>query len=181
MVSDDEHDDTTEKPKKIDRNRDSLVYDDEDDQPNAKWDRNLQRDLVAAATTAANTTTASAKLKQNTIARDGKARTQPNDKFKVFLTDDEGSSSQETKKRSADEMRKKNDTVSNTPKALISSASCKTPQPTAGTSRQYASPMRPVLTDNNLDKLKLYKPFNKLLEGVVLVISGIQVRNSDKS
>lgn len=178
LISVDEEDDTTEKQKKIDRNRDSLVYDDEDDKPNAKWDRNLQRDLVAAAaTTSATTTAATVKQKQNAIAKDGKARTQPNDKFKVFLTDDEGL--QEAKKRSADEMRKKNDAVSNTPKARIPLDVCKTPQPIASTSRMRSvSPTRPFLTHNNKpEKSKVYKPFNKLLEGVVLVISGIQVSN----
>lgn len=155
-----------------------MVYDDEDDKPNEKWDRNLQRDLVSAAANAATTSAATVKQKQNAIARDGKARTQPNEKFKVFLTDDdEGSSSQETKKRSADEMRKKNDAVPNTQKARTLVDAYKTPQPTASTSRMRSvSPTRPVLTDKKPEKPKVYKPFNKLLEGVVLVISGIQVK-----
>lgn len=165
LFSDDEED-STEKPKKVDRNRDSLVYDDEDDKPNAKWDRNLQRDLVAAA-----------KQKQSASAKDGKARTQPNDKFKVFLTD-ELSSSQEAKKRTADEMRKKKEPVSNAAIAQTPLAAGKTAQPTASTSHKNASPTRPILTDKKPEKEKVYRPFNKLLEGVVLVISGIQVRSS---
>lgn len=177
--SDSDEDDEAKavRKKKINRDHDALLYTEDDDKPDKRMDKKLQRDK------------AERERKENA----SKSRTEDRTagKFKVFLSDD----SEKGKKISTDKNCQRDSKIEIKPKEITtpkqkrdaqepSSSGSKTtrysPVAMKTTPKRLSSPIRhePVLKKNKVEVVKNYKPFNKLLEGVVLVISGIQVNSS---
>lgn len=164
-----------EKPKRVDRNRMALVYDSDDEKPNEILDKKMQRDIAEQEKANIKSTTKNTdKNKANSKATDDKemSRTEKrsSEKFKDFLADDNSKNNGSSK------------TTLNTPKATSSDAKNDRFSPIASTSSRKRSLLLEATSseksrESPLKKAKkeiVYKPFGKLLEGVVLVISGIQ-------
>lgn len=166
-------DDDGERIKRLDRNRDALLYDESDDQPSEVLERRLQRDQEA---------------REKKLKDEAKAKEQKLAKAKEkLLTDNKGgsgrgSSSSTTLSRTQDHVSEKfKEFLSADQPTILPS----TPSSVAGSSRKRLSSPPPVRTETPSKKKcggdikkkikKKSKPFNSLLNGVVLVISGIQV------
>lgn len=150
-----------------DRNRDSLLYDDEDDNTSIpKLEKKINEDkeriqrekeeLLAKKKT---TTTP----KANTSRDNSRKMEASVTKFKNFLVGDKAmTKNDKNEDAEAEETSPKKDTKVVTGNKRISSPGAKSDEPL---NKKRKSEEKPVS----------YKPFNELLEGVVLVISGIQV------
>ncbi|XP_055636700.1 DNA repair protein XRCC1 [Toxorhynchites rutilus septentrionalis] len=201
-------DDDEEVAKPINRNRDSILYDKDDDKPNERLDKKLTEDRNRQKKEYEDKMN---KEKQNRSLKE----TKPNlhntsaSKFKNFLFDDPVPKDQVISK-----VEHKVPSASNNVKGSPQSVPVK-PQPDKrlpednrkknvqehkpveferkkrGSDCGVANSVSPIskkpklqLADDKEDttkrrKMPLYKPFNKLLENVVLVISGIQ--NPDRA
>lgn len=132
------------------RNRSELMYEDEDDKPNEKLDKIIQKEkerLEREKNEKKNSEKNSEKNRNNNKRHD--------------------STSSSTSKAS------KNDSV----RVSASNDSHRSAASTSKTKRQSSPISAPPVKKMKETKERTYKPFHKLLEGVVLVISGIQVRH----
>lgn len=203
-------DDDEEVVKPLNRNRDSLLYDKDDEKPNERLDKKLAEDRnrqlkEKKAKTNKGHHNSSLKEKKESLHNTSAS------KFKNFLSDDPAPKEQSVSRVKPNVPSAANDELTSSHSASGNLQSTK-PAPKANDSNvdrvqkrsverepkkrssEYSnvsasssSPMRKrsklQLTDDEEDTRKqkkrpLYKPFNKLLENVVLVISGIQVQNS---
>lgn len=147
----DDEDVTTKK----NRNRSELMYEDEDDKPNERLDKIIVKERERLE-----------REKNERKNSDDKKRNSKATKAGVATDDRSGASSSQVTAKTAS----KNDTP-NRP-----SSSRESDRPTA---KRQSSPVAAV-TPPPVKKVKstrerTYRPFRKLLDGVVLVISGIQV------
>lgn len=158
-VSDSEEDDEAKaaRKKKINRDHDALLYTEDDDKPNEKLDKKLQRD----------------KAERERKDKSSKSRTQERtvDKFKDFISDDSDEIKPKEIKTPKQQTRRDSQPSTSINTARFSPIVKKT------TPKRLSSPIQrePEPKKNKIEIPKMYKPFNKLLEGIVLVISGIQV------
>lgn len=169
-----------EKPKRVDRNRMALVYDSDDEKPNENLEKKLQRDIAEREKAKIKPTTRVSDKPNPTQKSEDKetSRTEKrtSEKFKDFLGDDQSKPNVSTA------------TTVKTPKVLSSDANkLDRFSPIASTSsrkrsiledrtpeRSQESPLKKAKVSAPIKKETVYKPFGKLLDGVVLVISGIQ-------
>lgn len=183
-------------PKRADRNRQAIMYDSDDEKPNERLDRKLQHDRLEREKQAAavKTTPANRKLSADS-AQQQRSRTteRSSSKFQDFLAADvvnvvvstptTASSSSAHRPASAATKTESNQRFS--PIANTSMSRKRTLSPTgsvtAAATQQtplkksrstYATAVAAVAPVSR--PVRTYKPFHKLLEGVVLVISGIQ-------
>uniref|UniRef100_A0A1Q3F068 Putative dna repair protein n=1 Tax=Culex tarsalis TaxID=7177 RepID=A0A1Q3F068_CULTA len=183
---DDEQEETTPKPR--DRNRDALLYDKDDDKPNEKLERKLAEER-ARKQREADAKAPKEQRERSLSEKKEKLHDTSASKFKNFLFDEPEASSEkkprkdEEAKRSRDREkqqrspeRKKRPTESSSSRERTSAAGTESKKPKLDKleldrdrDREVESKRKPVT----------YKPFNKLLEKVVLVISGIQ--NPDRA
>lgn len=190
---DDEIEETAAKPRN--RNRDALFYDKDDDKPNEKLERKLAEDR-AQKQREIDAKKEKEQRERSFLEKKEKLHDTSATKFKNFLFDEpesspkeskestkktpsekdrrkdaEGNRSRDREKKSSPEERKKRPTESASGSRDRSSASTdrKKPRLDKDQDREEESSRKPVT----------YKPFNKLLEKVVLVISGIQ--NPDRA
>lgn len=156
------NDEGNEEPIRLDRNRMDLVFGEEEDKPNEKVEMMIQKDkerlekeLAARRTSNGSKRLSSSDLQSKSIKK---------------IKYDSFSSSDEEKKASKNSKdKRKIESTSATPKT--SSETKKPP-----TKLQNKTSLQKVdVAENVKCKKLLYKPFNKLLEGVTIVISGIQV------
>lgn len=146
---------------KINRNRTELLYEDEDDAPNEKLDKIIQKEKERLEREKNEKKDAEKKRseKKNGPADERIKKTQSKD--------------------SADKDRPSTSKGAKDDKSKQASERKQSESPAPGTSKnkRQSSPIRDVVAVKKLKETKdrKYKPFHKLLEGVVLVISGIQV------
>lgn len=190
VPTDDEQDDgdngdgePKERIKRLDRNRDELLYDDNDDQPNEAADRKLKRDRDAReARVAQEKAKEEKKIKAKQEATkdkkaDSKAIEEKKNKAKEDATKDKKAdnkaSTSRTEDRTSDRFKDflNDDVVPTTPVAGPSRKRLSTPPPV-----RTETPCKKKRNDKTAKNKKTKtKPFQTLLNGVVLVISGIQV------
>ncbi|XP_055546758.1 DNA repair protein XRCC1 [Wyeomyia smithii] len=206
----DDDDDEEEVPKLLNRNRESLLYDEEDDKPNAKLEKKLmeersrkEREKLAKE---------SKELRDRALAeKKEKLHDTSSSKFKDFLIDAPASSSSTQVTPSRTNKKTPSPTKTNNCKPLVSPeqkrhdskehhkhddrgrernkrssetfgnrardedrSAAKKPKRQQSVDRQETGAI-----SNKKGNVPIYKPFNKLLENVVLVISGIQ--NPDRA
>lgn len=156
------------KPKPSRNRTTGLVYEDEDDEPNEKLQKKLDKDK------AAKEKERDAKTPKLLVQREKSPASKS--KFLSFIDDDEPKidkqrSSSSSKSSSND---KKHSSKHLSPSRKHSSPSSKhlTPSKKPSTSRDKKTPDKKYSTENKSPKNVTYKPFNKLLEGVVFAFSG---------
>lgn len=185
-LKENEKDESTTKPR--DRNRESLLYEDDDlNTSNPKLEKLIDKDMERIRLQqedAAKSKKKSAVNQSSSSNRNEKKMEASAQKFKTFLD----SSIESTPKR--DEKKANGDLNNTLPSASTSKASTpakidvKIQTPVQSSKRPSSAH---TSTDENSAKKKRssisstklvnYKPFGKLLEGVVIGISGIQVMN----
>lgn len=143
----------------------AIVYDSDDEKPNEKLDTKLQHDISEREK-------AKAKSDANNLSRTDKTRS---DKFKDFLNNEESKTSTfaPSKKDIASKPVIQDQKVDRF--SPIASTSRKRTLPISPSNKPQDSSLKKKKADEPISKETIYKPFAKLLEGVVLVISGIQV------
>lgn len=155
-----------EKPKN--RNRNELMYEEEDDCSNEKMEKKIRRDREQSAKNEHSKQTVTAEVSSHDFSGfldDGKAQ---GSSPKVSRKDDS--------KKGLDKPRPEKNQKAVTPKAIRPDIKPGY-TPVARTSFKRDATTPPPHTSASTKKPRLetvYKPFNKLLENVVLVISGIQ-------
>lgn len=165
--SDDEEDDT-----RVDRNRDKILYNDEDDAPNQKLEKKIAGDF-ARKSYVDNKIDTSEKMKSSSS------------KFKEFIDLDVTVESEppKEKKTSAFYPKLSSPAVVRSPSSSSSSLFKKHSSSPASSSSSTNTlrlptkkrPSSPLTNENKKPKINvIYRPFNKLLDGVIYVISGIQ-------
>lgn len=149
-----------EKPKPLDRNRMDLLFGDEDDKPNEKYDKKIQQDKERREKELDDKKTPSSK-RLSTSGIENKT-------IKKMKLDDE-----EAPKTPKEKDKKK---AESTPGSSKTSSDRKHFDSPKTYTKDSPKPQKKAEVDENDNrKPKVYKPFNKLLEGVTIVISGIQV------
>lgn len=155
--------DDNEVVNKKDRNRSELMYEDEDDKPNEKLDEIILKEkerLEREKSEKKNSEKKAGNKKEYSLEVN-------KNKLKDVVDNESNSSLASTSKMS------KNDAKPHS----VSDESKSTDRPSASKNKRQSSPIDvPVVKRMKETKEPVYKPFYKLLEGVVLVISGIQVR-----
>ncbi|XP_065084161.1 DNA repair protein XRCC1 [Ochlerotatus camptorhynchus] len=212
----DDDDDGEDDAKSLNRNRESLLYDKDDDKPNEKLEKKIAEDR-ARQQREKDAKVEKEKRDRSLSEKKGKTHDSSAPKFKDFLFDDppvskNHSSEKKSKESSASEdkrhrsrspqangsspdkhQRKRRDSKEDDhrEKKSFSDARQKRPSESPATTKNQPSSSgkersaskRPKLQfsddeeearEKSKRKPATYKPFNKLLENVVLVISGIQ-------
>lgn len=146
---------------KKNRNRSELMYEEEDDEPNEKLDKVILKERERLERE--KNEKKKSEKKQNVHKKESPAQEVKKNKFKD--SDKKDSSSASASERAKNVLSKL-------------SISDESDGPSTSTSKRNSSPILvpPPVKRMKPTKERTYKPFNKLLEGVVLVISGIQVR-----
>lgn len=161
-----------EKPKVLDRNRMDLLFGEEDDKPNEKFEKKLQKDKERREKELEESSKGSKRL--STSAIDNKSTK------KMKLDEDVPKTPKDS-----DKDRKRNESTPGSSRKESSTpgtSKAKKHESTPGTSKtdrkeKSKSPQKRMKVDENYNQKDIvYKPFHKLLEGVTIVISGIQVR-----
>lgn len=163
-----------EKSKVLDRNRMDLVFGDEEDKPNDKFEREIQKDKERLEKELEEKRALNGSKRLSTSSLQSKAIK----KVKCQVDDEENTvaTSKDPKKNKAFYSDKKK--VESTPgpsKTALDSSKINSPKPQKNVI--HDSPTLEKSTENQHDNRKqiVYKPFNELLEGVTIAISGIQV------
>lgn len=142
---------------KKNRNRSELMYEDEDDKPNEKLDKVILKERE--------------RLEREKIEKKNLEK-KPNPKKTTPAVSDRTGSSPATSKATTSDASK-----------LTSSKESKESDRSKVKPKRQSSPVpaaTPPVKRMKPTKDRTYRPFNKLLNGVVLVISGIQVRYSTR-
>lgn len=174
-------------PARADRNRRAILYDSDDDKPNERLDRKLNHDRLErekVAQAAAKKTPLPADVSNRSRTSERSA-----DKFRDFLGNDDDDDRRAAaptktapapktplpKPKDTDATRKPDATRFTALVVATPSSRKRTISPTAAGPSAVAGSHTPVLKKTRVDGPPIaYKPFRKLLDGVVLVISGIQ-------
>lgn len=145
---------------KKDRNRSQLMYDDDDDKPNEKLDKIILKEKE--------------RLEREKSERKNSEKKQDHNKNGRTLERSSSKSKDSSSNLASTSKTTKNDSVKS---SVDESKLDKKPVPLSNRNKRQSSPIN-VSSVKRMKETKdrVYKPFNKLLEGVVLVISGIQVR-----
>lgn len=164
----------------------ALMYDSDDEKPNENLEKKLQHDITererANAKSSTKVITDKTNLKKTDDKEMSRTEKRASEKFKDFLADDKpktsGSSSTlvKTPKPTSNDAK-----IADRFSPVASTSSRKRSllhEPTQSEKTQE-SPLKKAKVSAPIAKEVVYKPFGKLLEGVVLVISGIQ--NPDRA
>ncbi|EDS37514.1 DNA-repair protein XRCC1 [Culex quinquefasciatus] len=169
-----------------DRNRDALLYDKEDDKPNEKLERKLAEDRARKQREKDAKEERERRERSLSEKKKEKLHDTSATKFKNFLFDEPETSSE--KKSSSEKDRRKDEEAKRSRDREKKSSPERKKRPTESSSgsRDRTSEIKKPKLDKDREedeertrKPVTYKPFNKLLEKVVLVISGIQ--NPDRA
>ncbi|KAL5277157.1 XRCC1 family protein [Megaselia abdita] len=163
-----DYDESEEKPKVLDRNRMDLLFGEEDDKPNEKMEKKLQKDRERREKELENRKTPGSSKRLSTSGLESKPIKKI--KYDEFSSDDEKNVSKE---------KKKVESTPGTSKASLDRKKYDSPKPHKKTVDSPRPRKKPEVDENDNRKPITYKPFNKLLEGVTIVISGIQ--NPDRA
>ena len=156
------------KPKPSRNRTTGLVYEDEDDEPNEKLQKKLDKDKSAKEKER------DAKTPKLLIQREKSPASKS--KFLSFVEDDDPKidkqRSSSSSKSSGNDKKHTNKHSSPSSKHLSTSSKHSTPSKKPSTSRDKKTPDKKSSTEKKTSKNVSYKPFNKLLEGVVFAFSG---------
>lgn len=156
------------KLKVLDRNRMDLVFGDEEEKPNEKFDKMIQKDKERLEKEIGDRKTNSSSKRASTSSLESKSTKKI--KCQSLSSTDDGDNNAMNKSKEKME-------VASTPKASKTSLN-------SNALSDYKSQTKPTVDSPKLQKFKVdendnrkervFKPFNKLLEGVTIAISGIQ-------
>lgn len=160
VLSDSSDEEQAKAKAKPNRNRTSgLLYEDEDDQPNEKLQKKLDKDKEAR-----DKSTATA----NDPSPPRPSSSSKSSKFASFISDDPPRSSQKSSSSSSSKSKDHKSSSSKSPKSSHHTTS-KSPK----SSHHSSSRSTPRSAEKKTSsKSVTYKPFHKLLEGVTFVLSG---------
>lgn len=158
------HSQETAEIPKLNRNRDSLLYDDEDDRPNERLDKLLEKDKKAKELEKEHQSKQAQKIKLN------------KESHKTKLTKEHQAHNQESVPSAVKRKRDEPTVVTNanTPKKNTNNTGNKTSTPSIKGNLSDASTSKHTHKLNTPAVQKQYKSFNKLFEKVVFVLSGFE-------
>lgn len=175
------NDEATAAPEQKDRNRRAILYESDDEKPNERLDKKLNHDRrieeqQQQREKAARKPAAAATAADVPRARGAAERTA--DKFRDFLGDDAAAASQTNTKTMPIAQQQEVVVPVSRKRTLSPSVSGPVP-PTSGGATETPPKKTKVIeqraaAEPEKTAERSYKPFKRLLEGVVLVISGIQ-------
>lgn len=147
---------------KKNRNRSQLMYEDEDDKPNEKLDKVILKEKERLERV---------KNEKKNSEKKGSKNTSEISKIKKDIVDNDPTSAMASTSKTS-----KNDSKPSVSNDSKRNNKIDRPASSSNGNKRQSSPISiPEVKRMKASKEPVYKPFHKLLEGVVLVISGIQV------
>lgn len=150
------------------------MYDEEDDRPNVKLEKKINRDRQ-------HNETEEDKKKSNDKNKSEKPKkiTDSSSKFRNFIDDDVPQSSGLPKQSNTNHDQSKPKKNQHSSETLKENQKTSHPRSPSKCPKRLSSPVtKPQVASSKKIKREIkYKPFHKLLEGVTMAISGIQVRS----
>lgn len=159
----------------------ALMYDSDDEKPNENLEKKLQHDIAErekAKSKTATKGTDKANVKKSDDKELSRTEKRISEKFKDFLCEDSSKPSGSL----TETLKTPKPSTSGVPKPdrfspFASTSSRKRSllsEETSSETNREESPLKKAKVAKRIEKDIVYKPFGKLLDGVVLVISGIQ-------